>query len=446
MIIRKVRYGAPVALLLTVVACSTTATPPTGSPNSTSTPAGTVGPAGTAPVGANCAWANKADKATLNVAYPDTAATYWSTSYALAPGEHLELHGRYPAARYFSFITYGPAGGAYDTLTDRDIEPDAGSTNPFRGGGAPGGTYTARVRSDQAEAGNALDATAPASTAVPGTETGTSAPRTVPSVDRRVLLGSGQPGEAGVVGGTLIYRIYLPNIAGDPTGGGGLPDVRIVHPDGTTADVPTCANQVANPSATEIINANGPATNSPAPERPVFIRPKAGSANLYPNPDNVYIVTILHHTPGQLVVVRGRAPTFPDTTRGEAVTGAEQVRYWSLCTDEYRKPYPVSFCVADQDVAVAADGSYTFVISTAADRPANATPEQGVTWLAWGDTSVDNLLLLRHMLAAPDFTQSAIHLEPGALASSTMGPYAPVGVYCAADAFARGGPGACPSP
>ena len=45
--------------------------------------------------------------------------------------------------------------------------------------------------------------------------------------------------------------------------------------------------------------------------------------------------------------MRGKAPTFPDTRAGQPVTGNEQVRYWSMCTNEYRKPYPVSFCKRD---------------------------------------------------------------------------------------------------
>ncbi|MEZ5205021.1 MAG: hypothetical protein R2701_11770 [Acidimicrobiales bacterium] len=36
----------------------------------------------------------------MNIAYPDTAATYWTMSYALAPDEHLELAGQFPGARY----------------------------------------------------------------------------------------------------------------------------------------------------------------------------------------------------------------------------------------------------------------------------------------------------------------------------------------------------------
>jgi hypothetical protein len=115
----------------------------------------------------------------------------------------------------------------------------------------------------------------------------------------------------------------------------------------------------------------------------------------------------------------------------------------SLCTNEYRKPYPVSYCTFDRNVAVDSAGQYTFVISTPEDRPVNATAADGVTWLEWGSTQVNNLLLLRHMLASSDFPESAINVAPGALASTTMGAYAPRGSYCDKAVFEQGGAAAC---
>ncbi len=399
-------------------------------------------------VSAPCAWPTKADKATLNVAYPDTGATYWTTGYRLARGERLAVHGRFPAARYMSFITYGPNGGAIAMLTDRDIAPDAGDVNPFRGrggaAGATGGGYGIEVRGDTQPAENtpntlyAVSATGATTTVAPTTTTVPGAP------SAPLPLGSGIAGAQGVVAGTLIYRVYLPTSPRDPTGGGSLPEVHVIGTDGRDTAVRTCPHPGRNPAAAALVDANGPATNAAAPPQPVFIRPKQDAAHLYPNPDNVYLASILHYVPGRIVIVRGMAPTFPNTARGARVIGNEQVRYWSLCTDEYRKPYPVSFCVADQDVALDARRMYTIVVSTRAERPRNADAAHGITWLEWGSTSVNNLLLMRHMLGAPTFAQSAFKVAPGSLASSTMGAYAPKGVYCTTSQFARGGPSACP--
>ncbi len=203
------------------------------------------------------------------------------------------------------------------------------------------------------------------------------------------------------------------------------------------------AHPGANPAAKEIASANGPATDTPAPAQPTFVRPKASQTNLFPDPDNIYLATILHYRAGQIVVVRAKAPTFPDTAHGVAPSTPAQVRYWSLCTDEYRKPYLVSYCVADQGVALDAEGFFTIVVSTRAERPANADAAHHVTWLDWGSTTVDNLLLMRQMLAAGSFAGAAVKVAPGLPATSTMGQYTPTGIYCATRTFAAGGFAAC---
>lgn len=389
-----------------------------GSSNDAASTTGTFAPTSTlatttsAPAPIRCAWPTKADKETLNVAYPDTNATYWAMAFQLREGERLRLQGHFPNARYASFITYGPDGGALDVLTDWDLAADPGSTNPFADGGKGGGTYTAEVRRDGVDAPSSVSA-----------------------------IGGGKAGT--LVTGTLIYRVYLANPASDPTGGAGLPAVAKVGADGQLGPMKTCANPGASPLVEDLVAKNGPPTDKPAPSKPIFIRPDAGAANLYPNPDNTYVATILKYAPGQIVVVQGTSPTFPNTAKGEQVTGGEQVRYWSLCTNEYRKPYPVSSCVADQDITLAADGTYTIVVSTPEDRPANATVANGITWLDWGSTKVDNLLFMRQMLAAPDFTQAASNIEPGGLAFPVMGPYTPKGTYCSTATFAKGGAAAC---
>lgn len=387
-----------VAAVATLLSACSSSSSPTSSTTTTTRPVGKA---------ASCAWPTKANRDVTNVAYPDTGATYWAQRVSLEAGEHLELRGRFPTARYFSFITYGPSGGPIDLITDRDIEPDTGSTNPFGDGGDAGGSYTVSLTTDETDE--------------------TDEPNTVQAV----------------AGGTVIYRVYLSGTGDDATGGEGLPDVSAVAADGGVTELPTCEEPGANPAVSDLVAKNGPATDRPAPSQPVFIRPEAGVANLYPNPDNTYVATIVHHEPGRVVVLRAKAPTFPDTGAGAPVTGGEQVRYWSLCSDEYRKPYPVTACVADQDVALDAQGRYTIVVSTREDRPKNATAGDGVTWLDWGSTEVDNLLLMRQMLPADDFAEAAAKVEPGALAATAMGPYAPAGAYCSAADFEAIGADGC---
>jgi hypothetical protein len=439
--------AATVAVLATALAgCSRS---DSTSPTTTSRPAsGTTTTTAAEGGPAVCAWAAKAGKDIQNIAYPDTSATYWALTYSLAGGEHLVIHGQFPEARYASFITYAPTGGALGVLTDRDIDPDPGSTNPFRGQGAgePGKrSYTIEVRGDAGDDPNALtsvsvpDSPSPSNTTTTAGGATTAPPRELPMPP--IVLGSGGgDGERG----TLLYRVYVPTDAGDPLGGAPLPEVSIATDGGgEETPVPTCAKPAASPNGKAIVEQFGPATDTEPPATPIFIRPGRNANNLFPNPDNVYVATIVRDRPGEVVVVRAKAPTFPDTAAGDPVTGDEQVRFWSLCTNEYRKPYPVTECARDDQVPLDDQGMFTFVISTPQDRPANATEADGVVWLDIGDTTYDSVLLFRHMLASPTFAEAATKLAPGALATSTMGPYAPVGAYCTRATFEEGGATAC---
>jgi len=366
---------------------------------------------------AGCAWRTIANRETLNVAYPDADATYWGTGYRLGPGERLVLRGEFPGARYFSFVTYDDVGTPVDSRADRQVEPDPGSANPFRPGAPPatavGRNYRVELSADAlpGDGGEAIAIRAPGSTAKPVT-------------------------------GSILYRVYVPDDPGSPSGGAALPSVSLVRADGNEHPVPTCERPGTNPDVVRLIEENGPATDRPAPPAPVFIRPTT-TANLFANPDNVYVATLLAYRPGVVVVLRGLAPTFPDTRAGASPALATDVRYWSFCTNEWRKPYPVTDCAADFEIPLDAGGNYTFVVSTPEDRPSNATVDHGVAWLDWGDTGTDVLLLARQMLASSGFPGAAARLEPGEPAIPAMGAWAPRGVYCEPAVFEGGGAAAC---
>jgi len=363
---------------------------------------------GTPPAGLSCAWQYKTTKDTQNVAYPDTGATYWSMDLNLIAGDSVILHGTFPDARYMSFTTYSLTGTAIDRVTDRDITPSSGSLNHFADpAAAPGGSYTLDLRSD-------------VSTGTPDN-----------------ILSTG-----GAIG-AVIYRSYVSGVPGDPTGGSGLPSVSVRRSDGSVVPVANCATPGADPNVLDLINVFGPATDVPAQDPPVFKRPTA-LGGLFANPDNAYVAAVSAHQAGKVVVIRGKAPTTPDTLAGDSPAEAgNQARYWSMCTDEYRKPYPVNECVFDSQVPLDANGYFTIVASTPADRPATADTAHGVAWLDWGSTNQDMLLIMRHMLADPSFTQSVFTVTPGLPATSTMGAYAPLTARCTVATFDAGGATAC---
>ena len=359
--------------------------------------------------GIACAWATKADGSTFNVAYPDATATYFGTKYTLLSGQRLVLSGTYPFARYISLHTYNLQGNDVDHLADVDIAPDPGSDNPF---------------------------TDPAASADPAERrwTATISPD-APASDGDNLMTT-------PVVGSVVLRVYVPDDASDPAGGVPLPTLSVRNVDGSVQPLPTCSTQSPDQSIVDLINAFGPATDIAPSDPPAFRRP-LNVAGLYPNRDNAYLASIVAHTPGDVVVVRGTAPTTPDTQSGVSPATPSQLRYWSFCTNEYRKPYPVSSCVIDADTALDAGGAYTIVVSTPQDRPANATEANGVTWVDWGSTSVNMLMAFRHMLPADDFAQNVFNVAPGQLASEVMGPYTPSAASCTVATFESGGAAAC---
>ena len=74
--------------------------------------------------GARCAWPVRADRETLNVAYPDTSATYWVQRYSLAPGEGITYRWTRPHARYSSFVVYDATGSVVGHRPDRSMSFD----------------------------------------------------------------------------------------------------------------------------------------------------------------------------------------------------------------------------------------------------------------------------------------------------------------------------------
>jgi hypothetical protein len=362
----------------------------------------------------DCAWSFKMSKDTQNIGYPDTNATYWGIrNYVLLPGQQIILSGTYPYARYMSLHTYSFVGGAFDHIPDYRIVPDAGSDNPF---------------------------TNPTGSADPAHRHWTV------TVSPDAPATGGQNGDnllATPIIGTLALRVYMPDPGFDETGGVPLPAVSVRNADGTITAVPTCPSPGPDQTLLNLANLFPTPPKLPS-DPPVFSRvSRTETANIYPNLDNAYVRDFVAYQPGKIIVVRGKAPTTPDTQAGQSPATPSQLRYWSFCTNAYRKPYPVCSCVADHEAPLDSSGFYTIVVSTPAERPTNATPANGITWVNWGSTSVNMLMMMRHMIPAADFTQSAANVAPGQPASTAMGDYTPVAKFCDASTFEAGGATAC---
>ncbi|MBF7731682.1 hypothetical protein [Pseudomonas sp. N040] len=381
----------------------------------------------------SCFWVGTVSPSTLNILFPDAGALYWVTQVRLPKGAKLALEGQYPHARHMSFNAY--VGGApVDRINDLLIPPLPGASNPF----LPGAARDSRQRGYRVEiAERAL---------VPG----------------EVLDdASRQPGTLYVPQGEnlqqLYYRVYVPDQGLDIQGGVPLPEPLLTLADGQQLrGEALCKAVVVRDAAINDVRAPAEALNAmkqiagatspyhPAQLAPAwnafFNAPLAATNLLQGTPyallrqfmdstrrggffstiDNTYMSTYVDNRIGDVLVLQAKAPTTPHTRSGETTMQAAQLRYWSLCKYRSLSDTAVDGCLYDEQVPVDAAGDYTIVVSTAAQRPANARAECGVAWLDWG-TAGDGIgnphggfLVFRHMMPAADFTRSlfATH-KPG---------------------------------
>ncbi len=378
-----------------------------------------------APQHGGCSWTPLG-----NGLYPDLNARYWRVQVPLGSGQHISVRGRYPHARYMAYALQGP-GGSGDARHDTQIEPDAGSTNPFVVGGdrnTGSRNYALRV--------------------VPGSP---------PTSGRaKNTLYSGQPQPGGTV--TLIYRIYdVDEDVDQATGGVGFPTVEAVGASG--AAVTTCAagSPTVTPGASFAAHTPLPVTGIGAigttpPSWQKFVDTPTvyaqilhsnllgdeiyrrlsaatsggASGGLGANVDNQYITTLLNPNYGKVVEFRATMPTYPETSQGQSPMGSGQVRYWSMCSEVLETTQAVQ-CVADHQVPLTAARTFTIVVSAPADRPRFATAGCGVAWLPMS-TAPGTVLLMRNLLAEPGFAHSIGNATLND-EQATMGSYYPRGQY-----------------
>src|SRR3954452_18940606 len=362
----------------------------------------------------DCAWPVRSNADRGNVAYPDSSAQYWISSFAGAPGTHLEIRGTFPRARYMSFHIY-EGGVPIDKLTDFQLVPVTGR-NPFRKGAdrRRRGTYRVRVVSD-----------------APPKDPHRRAPNTL-YAGRGVATGEPVPAA------TIIYRVYLGQ--GDETGGVGLPAVsETVDGQNGETTLPACPPHQASQNAGLNAAIAGESVPTDWPAGPLRAAPTWGVARsggatnpFFPNFDNTYLSLAVTRDQGSVLAFRAKAPAFT-RSRGARRFRAGQLRYWSFCTNDQ---YTTRFigCVADQDAKIDSKGYVTVVVSDVAHRP--RALDRGDNWLPWGP-SPDVFVLYRHMLPAPGFTHAVQRVPARGDPAKTMGAYYPHTVICDTAGFER---------
>src|SRR3954452_7458155 len=375
----------------------------------------------------------KFDPATVNVAYPDDSAQYYSAAYQLAPGTRIRVHGRFPHARYMSFNAYDAAQRPLDGLSDVVIKPDPGSGDPF--------VFGAERTFEQRDYTVFID----------------TGPKPAQRAPNTIYTGTGQNG-APNTSGTFIYRIYIPDKGLDDTGGVGLPTVTVEPADGSASGggAPSPCTSVEKPKAQGVNDAvaqqalpDRPSSPSQHPKwrkfvnvassvgigvtgsptvGPIDLDQAGGSGGFLSNLDNAYVSSFIDRSGGKVVITRFLARTFPDTRPPAARMPAGELRYWSVCTNDPPTQRFVA-CANDDRSVVAPDGFVTYVVSTPANRPANATRSCFVNWLPWGPDA-RGLMIYRNMLPRADFAES-IQRAKVDHEVDTMGEYFPRSLYLA---------------
>ncbi|MDX1734029.1 MAG: hypothetical protein R3228_06675 [Halioglobus sp.] len=384
----------------------------------------------------------------FNFAFPDSGAVYWSAVYRLPQeGAYITLEADFPYSRYMSYNSYRRDTSPAQALTDREIVPENGSINPFVDGNPRNDPLRRYVVS-----------VLPGQPPVDGE----------PLADNTLYDATAAEGETAV----LIYRNYVPNDGTDQTGDVGLPRVTLHLPDGSLVQGnEACAALSADsePRTIPLVPADiyqsnrddfEPARNPPAfratygipfmfqcdfqgdcsnnPER---------NTRFFANADNQYLYAFLDRGIAEVVVVRARIPEIPQTQAGQAVFRDGELRYWSLCQNEFYSQR-VKDCLYDEQVQINPDGFFTIVTSAQEDRPENATGECGVGFLPWPDNGDgfslapgreddpnSATLILRNMLPAEDFDQAIQSTSIAGDEAGVLGEYMPKAVYMSRSDF-----------
>jgi hypothetical protein len=377
---------------------------------------------------------------------PDIGNTFSTAWFKLPAGAKIVMTGDFPHMRHWSFVTYTEDGVPRDGLHDIQIEPDAGSSNPFRAG----------VRRDVEPRRYTI-------TIVNGMPPEPASARPV-----NTLYTLAEPGAA--IG--MHMRNYVPDRSIDWTGGVGVPRVELHTPDGkllaeaeacAAADAPRRGKQVPLTVSKKLwLGLNSlpwrPSDRTPADNFEVAhmvkfynrehlildtffpLVPSDSKAvekgGFWSNPVTRYGYTYLSQAYGKVYVVHGKMPSTPSTWDGDPAPMNQDadMRYWSLCTSTAPPVGNTVDCVTDENVRPILDpqGRYSVVVSRAPDRPSNAIEKCGVTWMEYGNGdgvpggSKDfGAVINRHTLVNPKFQNSWFNVKKVRGEVEALGPYLP---------------------
>ncbi len=343
-------------------------------------------------------------------------------AFVVEPGGRAVFHGQYPKTRYFAYHPNDMDLNNLETLRDKDLEPDAGSVNPFREVAPPGSrnTYTATFvfapPPEEPESNTSY---------VGLRKDGIRENRFVMNLLRMYHVDAGNgPGSGEVplpalsiydADGELVRHFEQCEMF--------APGTRVVKTERVFPSLPLIDHRPKNPPRWTT------SSNFDAP------------SDTLANADVQYLSTHYSERFGELFVTRAKYLSAPDTRGGESpATPGKQVRLYNLCTYNFWNGGATQ-CMLENELLRDSAGFYTLIVSQRANRPANLE-QTHATWLKWGPY-MDGQLVYRFVYRDNPYVVAVAAAADGEQIVDELRPYVPASVPCDRATYEAGGWRAC---
>lgn len=358
-------------------------------------------------------------------AYPDTHAAYWALVMSHDPQVSpepiaYEIKGKFSYARYQTLHVYdGATGDYFAALKDLEIEPDAGSVNPFRANidrTASNRNYTLWVVPEGASL-----------TQIAGAKNVIYVPKHI-------------------IESPIVMAIDRPDDGQPPQAGVPLPRVKVFHaqsgepilrcnPLRLKSIIPSQKSNIKKAQSWDKMKTIGDG-------KAIRLYHSTGGG-LYPNKHLSYLTTGLDTQFGNVAMVKFKTPSTPNTKTGFGMLTHEDIRFWSMCLGGMNATN-TSVCLVDDQAIIDDDGYVTLAIGPDSDTLRKIAQQHKINYMNWGYHQYPDIIF-RHLEGEKPFKYSSKNApivdvtlplwDQGA--ERTIGVYSPAGFYCTADNFEK---------
>jgi hypothetical protein len=342
-------------------------------------------------------------------------------AFIVEPGGRVEFRHRYPATRYFAYHPNDMDLNNLPTLRDRDLQPDPGSVNPFVEPAPAGGDnyYTANL-----VFGPEPEQPAANTSYVGVRKDGVTENPFVMNLLRMYHVDAGNgPGSGGVpLPAMTIYDAAGEVVRHYPECDLFAPGVPEFSTDSVYPAMPVMDHRAVNPP----VWSNSSNFNAPS--------------DTLANADVQYLSVFYSERFGDLLVVRAKYLTAPDTRNGQSPSTDTQVRLYNLCTYNFWNGGATQ-CMLENELARDEAGYYTLIVAPQDRLPSNMAAEHA-TWIDWGPY-LDGQLTYRFVYRENPYAQALTQALAGEEVDTQWREYVPQAVHCDREVFETGGWEAC---